>query len=212
MSFESGLGISAVKESVITLSWYGKTLHTLGVDGVSSVTEVSQITLKTFSFVTMVPRLIFGNSQCMTLQTQPAIVSAWNVIKELDYALQGVSKDDENHYSVIEVSIYSGNKIFKYGQTLLPYSGKYAVYDNWESWSQCSASCGGGKRNRNRVCLKSDFPPKNDPQTERLISTYGSLSRAPLTIGKNSLFDVNSITHHDSYIDIIIHVSKIIIY
>ena len=59
------------------------------------------------------------------------------------------------------------------------------MYDNWESWSDCSASCGGGKKKRRRDCIKSDFPPKNDPQTERLISTYGSLSNAPLTKGKS---------------------------
>ena len=76
--------------------------------------------------------------------------------------------------------------LIEYDKLFSVISGKYAVYDNWESWSQCSASCGGGKRNRNRVCLKSDFPPKNDPQTERLISTYGSLAKVPLTKGKSS--------------------------
>ena len=59
--------------------------------------------------------------------------------------------------------------------------GKYAVYDNWESWNECSLSCNGGKRKRTRDCIKSNFPPKSDPQTKRLISTYGSLSQVPLT-------------------------------
>ena len=75
----------------------------------------------------------------------------------------------------------------EYEESFFGIAGKYAVYDNWETWSQCSASCGGGKRNRNRICLKSDFPPKNDPQTERLISTYGSLSKVPFATGKSSI-------------------------
>ena len=60
-------------------------------------------------------------------------------------------------------------------------TGKYAVYDNWVEWTECSTSCGGGHRKRERDCIKSNFPPKSDPQTQRLISTYGDLTQVPLT-------------------------------
>ena len=83
------------------------------------------------------------------------------------------------YYRITKIDKFDNKK-----KNFVIFSGKYAVYDNWETWSQCSASCGGGKRNRNRVCLKSDFPPKNDPQTERLISTYGSLAKVPYTTGQ----------------------------
>ena len=105
------------------------------------------------------------------------------MIKEPDCVLQDVSKENINGYFS---NIYCHNSIlelYEEQKNSLIFLGKYAVYDNWETWSQCSVSCGGGKRNRNRVCLKSDFPPKNDPQTERLISTYGSLAKVPYTTG-----------------------------
>ena len=45
--------------------------------------------------------------------------------------------------------------------------------------SDCSASCGGGKRKRERLCKESLFPPKNAQWTKRTIDSYGSLALLP---------------------------------
>ena len=45
--------------------------------------------------------------------------------------------------------------------------------------SDCSASCGGGKRKRDRLCKESLFPPDNAQWTKRTIDSYGSLALLP---------------------------------
>ena len=62
---------------------------------------------------------------------------------------------------------------------LCPPNCKFAVWADWAGWSDCSASCGGGNRKRERLCKESLFPPGNAEWTKRSIDTYGSLSLIP---------------------------------
>ena len=68
---------------------------------------------------------------------------------------------------------------------LCPPNCKFAVWADWSSWSQCSTSCGGGKRNRDRLCKESLFPPSNAQWTQRTIDSYGSVSLSPWSYGRS---------------------------
>lgn len=69
------------------------------------------------------------------------------------------------------------------------YVGKFGVWSSWEPWSFCSASCGGGNRKRKRDCAESNFPPKTSPETQRLISSFGSFDLVP--VSSNETFTNN---------------------
>ena len=59
---------------------------------------------------------------------------------------------------------------------LCPPNCKFAVWAPWNAWSECTQSCGTGKRNRNRLCKESLFPPENAQWTKRTKESVGSLS------------------------------------
>ena len=62
---------------------------------------------------------------------------------------------------------------------LCPPNCKFAVWAPWNGWSECSQSCGTGKRNRNRLCKESLFPPENAQWTKRTKDSVGSLNLLP---------------------------------
>ena len=63
---------------------------------------------------------------------------------------------------------------------MFPFSGKYAVWSEWEEWSGCSQTCGGGQRERERDCEESPFPPRSNAATQRKIDSFGSLDLVPI--------------------------------
>eukprot|EP00095_Tigriopus_kingsejongensis_P008230 snap_masked-scaffold591_size129331-processed-gene-0.4 protein:Tk08230 transcript:snap_masked-scaffold591_size129331-processed-gene-0.4-mRNA-1 annotation:"SCO-spondin" len=75
---------------------------------------------------------------------------------------------------------------------LCPANCNYAVWSTWEEWAQCSQSCGGGVRNRERDCQESNFPPRETSSVARLIEAHGSLDLVPLFGNDSALNEVNT--------------------